>query len=281
MSAKRRLARLEGTLTPRAATLLWLTEAYGFPTLPAYIAWLIDQPPSVAPLYRVPEAAEAGVRAALRGEKRDVVERAVREAVRQAVFLVELVIRLNTAAEEAIRILGLCYAALFWQLRAISAEAQLETAGPSRGMSRERTARWSAWRGAVANLIGNLYLAEETRAHLERRYLERTSTLFPALAADWRVLREQAERLACLHDVVGPTSVKVDGARRRRGRSPGRPTIDLRPLRAAACDRAPEEVASLVDAARAAALDALGDTDGATAIAERRLQLKAGSRQPP
>ena len=275
MSAERRLAKLEGTLTPKAATLLWLTEAHGFSTLRTYVAWLIDQPASAAPLVRVPEAAEGGVRAALRGEKHDAVERAVREAVRQAVFLVELVIRLNTAAEAAIRILGLRYAALFWQLRAISAEAQLETAGPSRGMSRERTARWSAWRWAVANLIENLYLAEETRAHLERRYLERTSTLFPDLAADWQALREQAERLAGLRDVVGPTSMKVDGAHRRRGRSPGRPTIDLRPLRAAARDRAPEEAASLVDAGRAAALDALGDTDGAAAIVERRLRANA------
>ena len=79
MSAERRLARLEGTLTPRVATLLWLTEAHSFSSLPAYVAWLVDQPASAAPLYRVPEAAETGVRAALRGEKHDAVERAARE----------------------------------------------------------------------------------------------------------------------------------------------------------------------------------------------------------
>jgi hypothetical protein len=43
-------------------------------------------------------------------------------------------------------------------------------------------------------------------------------------------------------------------------------------------DRAPEEAASLVDAARAVALDALGDTDGAAMIAERWLRVRAGSR---
>ncbi len=54
MSSERRLARLEGTLSPTAAALLWLTEAHGFGTLVAYVAWLIDQPASAAPLYRVP-----------------------------------------------------------------------------------------------------------------------------------------------------------------------------------------------------------------------------------
>jgi hypothetical protein len=65
MTADRRLAKLEGALSPKAATLLWLAEAHQFDSLPAYVDWLIDQPTSAAPLYRVPEAAEAGVRAAL------------------------------------------------------------------------------------------------------------------------------------------------------------------------------------------------------------------------
>lgn len=267
MSAERRLAKLEGTLTPKAATLLWLTEAHGFSTLRTYVAWLIDQPASAAPLVRVPEAAEGGVRAALRGEKHDAVERAVREAVRQAVFLVEFVIRLNTAAEEAIRILSLRSAALFWQLRAISAEARLETAGPSRGMSREHAARWSAWRGAVAGLIGDLYVAEEARAHLDRRYLDGSPTLFPDLAADWQALREQAERLAGLGD-------GAEGRPLRWGRRATPPSgVDRSTRRTADRERAQAEAAHLADMARSAALDLLGDTDGAAAIAERRLRL--------
>lgn len=191
------------------------------------------------------------------------------------IFLVELVIRLNSVAEETIRIEGLRCAALFWQRRAISAEAQLETARAPRGTNGRRTARWATWRGAVASLVGSLYAAEAARAHLERRYLERTLDLFPDLAADWQRLREQAERLPGLGDAVGPTAARVDGARHRQGRSSGRPAIDLRQLRGAALDRAPEEAASLVDVARAAALDALGDTDGAAMIAKRRLRSNA------
>jgi hypothetical protein len=47
--------------------------------------------------------------------------------------------------------------------------------------------------------------------------------------------------------------------------------MDLDALRAAARARAPAVAARLVDEARAAALDAMGDTEGATAIAARRL----------
>ncbi|MEX1104109.1 MAG: hypothetical protein WED87_07655, partial [Dehalococcoidia bacterium] len=164
---------------------------------------------------------------------------------------------------------GLRYAALFWEMRAISGEAQLDGSGPARSF----TARWAAWGAAVASLIGNLYLAEEARAHLECCYVERIPTLFPDLATDWQALREQAERLAGLGDVPGPATVSIEGACRRRSSS-RRAAIDLRKLRAAARGRAPDEAASLVDATRAAALDALGDTDGAATIAERRVRTE-------
>lgn len=52
MTAERRLAKLEGALSPKAATLLWMHEAHEFGSLPAYVDWLIDQPISVAPLER-------------------------------------------------------------------------------------------------------------------------------------------------------------------------------------------------------------------------------------
>jgi len=50
--------------------------------------------------------------------------------------------------------------------------------------------------------------------------------------------------------------------------------IDLPQLRAAAMGRAPREAASLVDAARAAALNVLGDTEGAVRIAQHMLRAE-------
>ena len=149
MTAQRRLARIEGSLSPKGATLLWLAEAHQFPTLPAYVGWLIDQPPEAAPLWRVPELAEAAVRTVMRGEPREAILRAVRQVVRDAVFLVELVIRLNLAAEEVTRLEGLRYAALFWEMRALTAEAELETGSAGPQGRRPIARRAAAWRAAV------------------------------------------------------------------------------------------------------------------------------------
>jgi hypothetical protein len=125
MTAERRLAKLEGALSPKAATLLWLAEAHEFGSLPAYVAWLVDQPISAAPLERVPAQARAAAVEALRGQPRELMRQAAHQAIRDGVFLVELVLKLNVAAEETIRIGALRYAALFWEMRALTAEAEL------------------------------------------------------------------------------------------------------------------------------------------------------------
>ena len=256
MTAQRRLARLEGALSPKGATLLWLAEAHQFPTLPAYVAWLIDQPQEAAPLWRVPEQAETAVRAAMRGEPREAVRQAVRQTVRDAVFLVELVIRMNLAAEETTRLEGLRYAALFWEMRALTAEAELETGGGGPQSRGTIARRWAAWLAAVTGWLTGLSAAEEARLLLERRYLDGRGVLFPDLGRDWEMLRETGARLAGLVDALPALR---DGGSRRRGLQ------NLVPRRTAVAGRA----------AAQAALDLLGDTEGAVAIAER--QLRAAS----
>ena len=263
MTAQRRLARLEGALSPKGATLLWLAEAQQFPTLSAYVGWLIDQPEEAAPLWRVPEQAETAIRAVMRGQPREAVQGAVRQTIRDAVFLVELVIRLNLAAEEAIRIEGLRYAALFWEMRALTAEAELEGGADGPGARRPVARRAAAWRAAVADWLMSLSVADEARLLLERRYLDGHGVLFPALARDWDSLRETCMRLAALADAL-----LALGDGRSRTRSPQ----NLSSRRSAIGSRAQAQAACLADTAREAALDLLGDTERAVAIAERRLR---------
>jgi hypothetical protein len=271
VTAQGRLARLEGTLSPKGATLLWLTDAQQFPTLPAYVGWLLDQPKEAAPLWRVPEQAETAVRQVMRGEPREAVRQAVRQTIRDAVFLVELVIRLNLAVEQATRLEGLRYAALFWEMRALTAEAEPKRGTAGAGGRRPIARRAAAWRAAVSGWLTNLYSAEEARLLLERRYLEGRGVLFPDLAKDWVRLRQTAAGLAELGDSL---TVLRDGTSRRRRR----PILNLGALRTAARSRAPALAAYLAETARAAALDLLGDSEGAAAIAERRLRSDMGGR---
>jgi hypothetical protein len=281
VTAERRLAKLEGALPPKAATLLWLAEAHQFGSLPAYVDWLIDQPISAAPLERVPKQARAAAVAALRGQPREVVREAAHQAVRDAIFLVDLVLRLNSVATETIRIEGLRYAALFWEMRALAAEAQLARRNRSRA---DRSAaslveRWQAWCTATAALLTGLYAAEEARALLERRYLDGRPTLFPDAIADWERLRESAERLAGLGEAL---RLLMDGRRRAPRSAEIEPLgLDLDALRSGARTTAPAVAARLIDEARAATLDVLGDAEGATSIAARRLRATVSDDAGP
>jgi hypothetical protein len=174
MTAERRLIKLEGALSPKAATLLWLAEAQQFDSLPAYVAWVIDQPISTAPLERVPAQARAAAVEALRGQPREVVREGAHQAVRDAIFGVALVLRLNSVAEESTRIEELRYAALFWEMRAITAEGAMARRNRSRAAGQASTLveRWEAWCAATTALVIGVYAAEEARALLERRYLD-------------------------------------------------------------------------------------------------------------
>ena len=278
MTDERRLAKLAGALSPKAATLLWLEEAHQFGSLPAYVDLLVDQPISAAQLERVPEQARAAAVEAMRWQHRDAMREAGRAAVLDAIFLVELVLRLNSVAEETIRIEGLRCAVFFWETRALTAEAELarrsrSRAGRSASKLVERSQEWCA---ATAALLTGIYTAEEARLLLERRYLDGHSTLFPEAVEDWARLRESAERLAGLGEALPPL---MDGtARLRRSTEMGHPDLDLDALCAAARTQAPAVASRLVDQARAAALDVLGDTDGVTSIAARRLREKDDGR---
>jgi len=220
----------------------------------------------------VPEQARAAAVEAMRGQPKEVVREAARGAVRDAIFLVELVLRLNSVAEETIRIEGLRYAVFFWEMRAISAEAELARRNRSRAhrSASSLVERWREWWMGAAALLIRLYAAEEARALLERRYLDGHPSLFPDPTADWRRLQESVERLASLGDALQP----LMAGRRRAPRSAEiePPGLDLDELRAQARTKAPALAARLVEEARAATLDILGDAGGATSIAARRLR---------
>jgi hypothetical protein len=272
VTAERRLAKLEGALSPKAATLLWLEEAHQFGSLPAYVAWLIDQPISAAPLERVPMQARTAALEAMRGQPREVVREAAHRAIRDAIFLVELVLKLNVAAEETIRIEGLRYAALFWEMRAIGAEGELARRGRSRSDRSGSTFadRWQAWCSATVAFLTGIHTAEEARVLLEGRYLDGHPALFRDAIDEWRRLQKSAERLASLGGVLPPPPVGRRRAPRSAEIEPG--DLNLDAVRFAARTQAPTAAARLVDEARAATLDVVGDADGATAMVARRLR---------
>jgi hypothetical protein len=260
--------KLESSLSPRAATLLWLTEAHQFGSLPAYVDWLIDQPHSAAPMERVPKAAEAGAMAATKGQPPQVMHEAARKAVRDAIFLVDLVAEINNATHEATRLEGVRYAAMVWEMRAESFERQLTAIEPDAGET-NHAERWADYLARAKAWLIELYAVEDARILLEGRYFDGHAVLFPEQAADWTSLREGAESLVSIAHRIPVEEPSSRRGRTRRTRPRG---LDLTALRASAAEQASSAAARVVDRAQTLALDALGDPEGAMEIAKRQIR---------
>jgi hypothetical protein len=101
VSSAKRLARIESSLTPKQAVLLWLKEAQQF-DITEYSEKILNAPLSDAPRVRFPKMAEEAVRDSLRkkGMKPEWIARAEREAWKQADSLVVLVLNLNDQVQQ-------------------------------------------------------------------------------------------------------------------------------------------------------------------------------------
>ena len=86
----------------------WLVEAQQFPSLEDHVRSIAALPVEAAPLSVIGERVEAAVRASMKGQPRDAVERAVRRAVRDEVFLLTLALGLNFVALETARVVRVC-----------------------------------------------------------------------------------------------------------------------------------------------------------------------------
>src|SRR5918992_3617103 len=89
-SSKRRLDKLQVSLTPKQAILLWMEEAHQYDTMEQYARSLKGGPNSAWPLATLPEQVAVGVQQALKGQAREGVSRGMRQAVRDVLFLFHL-----------------------------------------------------------------------------------------------------------------------------------------------------------------------------------------------
>ena len=97
MSGKtnRRVEKLESSLTPKQAILLWLQEAHAFDGMEEYVRHLKNQPDSAAPLFKLPSQVEEGVRQTLKDKSKEEINRAIHQAHKDVLFLFFLHQRVN------------------------------------------------------------------------------------------------------------------------------------------------------------------------------------------
>src|SRR5919106_1984750 len=89
-TSKRRLDKLEVSLTPKQAILLWMEEAHQYDTMEQYVRFLKPGPESAWPLAVLPEKVATAVEQAMKARPRQEVARMARQAIRDVLFLFHL-----------------------------------------------------------------------------------------------------------------------------------------------------------------------------------------------
>lgn len=113
----KRLDKLEGSLTPKQAMLLWLEEAQQHGSLQGHARWLKEQPDSAYPLSRLPRQVRQAVQEAHKGQPREQITAAVQRAERDVIFLFKLFMGVNARVLAARKEDALGYLWLLERLR--------------------------------------------------------------------------------------------------------------------------------------------------------------------
>jgi hypothetical protein len=247
VTAERRLARLETSLSPTQLVLRWLDEAHAFGDLESYVRSQLIEPSAEGPLDRLAREAATGARVSLRGKRPEVVGAAVASALRETVFRFDLVMRILVTTHELLDREGLIEAALSAHVALLTTEGRA-----TRRRDASYLERFATLRGLLLFRLAELRAAGEARAAVEARYLAGHTAPFPDAVTAWDEQLRNTETLADLACRLA----ELDGV------PPAEPTDpDVHSARVT------EIVADLVEPAKTTALEKLGEGEQAQRIA--------------
>ena len=254
MTLARRVAAIETSLSPTQLVLRWLADAHAFGDLEPYVASLLAQDPPVAPLDRLAREAVHGAQAANRGNRPELVDAAVRAALRETVFRFELVMRINVTTQELLDREELIAALFAAQLAMLLGEApDKDVTGDSHVRRLELCRRVTLLR------VDELLESQEARTSVEARYLDGRPALFPEEATRFEKQLRSSQEIA----VSAVRAAELDGVEPSSPQDPD--TLKV---------RVDQLVADLVEPARSATLDKLGEGRQALAIAAAWVRSK-------
>jgi hypothetical protein len=186
---ERRLDRVEGSLTPREAFLLWMGEAHQHESWQAYVLSLKDQPIEQHPYRVLPQQVEEAVRAEHRGQQPWEVEQRVVRAVREVSFYLEL-------HEAVTGRFALEWRALALQvLVALDHVKRVVEASEPTPQDINRARQWAV------DALGELLMWQTAARRIGDQYLGGTCPLFPDQVQRLAASIEHAESvLALLND---------------------------------------------------------------------------------
>jgi hypothetical protein len=254
----RRLDKIEVSLTPKQAILFWMEEAHQHDTMEQYVRSLKGRPDSAWPMATLPKQVAAAVEQALKGQPREEVSRGVRQAVRDVLFLFHLHQQANRKLMEK-------QEAFLFRLRWLRAELgrlryqkmagqALPSGIRTRVPRRQDVTRWQEEAELFLEELHGLRLTSMT---ISKRYFDGHDLLFQALKEGLDYLVKAMEALAEMfnEDLASMKQVRSD--------------VAVVEVKAGAIGA--DQVAFLMDMAKAEALDHMGQNKRASAIMERHI----------
>jgi hypothetical protein len=268
-ATEKRLDKIEASLTPQAAFLVWLAEAHEHPTMTAHATALKDAPDTSFPLYRLPDQVEQAVRLAHKGEKPEVINRAERRAVKDVVLLYYL------HSETNLRLMA--------DWRAICLQVALATSHLGHLFRADTPDAKDLTLGRQLTGIGLTELLEWDAAvrTLAARYFGGQTPLYPAWATQLTAMVAEAEQIAELcNDHLEWLAFLAEDAKPTRNAKRGSATppaeviaLDALQVQAEAGGR--ELTRHIVAMAKAEALRFMGESRQAYALVRARLWPEA------
>ncbi len=248
MSQQKRINKLQVSLTPKQAAILWLQEINKFPNLNEYVDFLRTQPEGNTPLERLPNQVEQAVREAMKGRPKGEVWTAVRLAVRDVAFLVHLVLNVNQRAMSKEREWNLLRMALAHWLHSLILERFYCKHHEGKDQIR-------SWTEGVENSLIELYSYQNAVDSISKYYLDGCQVLFPEVSEHLKIVTKLVENQVELFNDIFAGKIK----RHLR--------IDLDILRDAV-KRMPDSC-DTVDQSKAEALVFIGEHEAAVELIEK------------
>jgi hypothetical protein len=209
MSRRRRLDRVERGLAPRDRIIAWLAEAHAFPSLPAYVDWIVDQPGTHHPLASFLGSRARAPRSGPGAGTRDGGP----DPATETLFLYTLVVELNRRVDDALRWAREVGMRLLWQHLFLLATRGITFETPTGEVAEERLDEFVPWAADVEVHLAGLLALQHASRTIAARYLDGHGTLWPALLEDIEAMVAAALEWHRVAVEVGPaTDVNRDAA---------------------------------------------------------------------
>jgi hypothetical protein len=248
LTRRKRVQRIETSLTPKQAVLLWLRETRELGEIES-LEKSLRTPRHEKPRFRIPVMVGKAVQESLskRGNRPEVARQAAYEAQKQTDFLIVLVKELTQAVNLERRVNAPYILLLFEKLdRMLEQFAQSKKFNPT---------IWELWRATLIERLYSMWQLRDTIDTISEKYYDGQPLLFPEqannLAIQVRDLEESAKRY-----------------NRLKGRLPAWRAIDLDALASAIREHVLAEVEERVAIAKSKSLEDFGESEAASKIIE-------------